>query len=110
MTRRHTDTYRLIWEAVCHIPRGKVATYGEIARLAGFVGQARLVGYALHNTLPGFIVPWHRVINARGQISLPSNNGAHARQKKLLLREGIRFQSGTIDLDKFGWPKKRTVR
>ncbi len=103
---RHKETYRVIWETVRRIPRGKVATYGEIARLAGVIGQARLVGYALHNTPPGFSIPWQRVINARGRISLPKNAGGYFLQKELLLREGIRFQSETIDLHKFGWPKK----
>ena len=87
---------------VSRIPRGRVATYGQIARLAGLRGQARLVGYAMHALPAGTRVPWQRVVNARGEISLP---GASAvRQRKLLEGEGVRFdQRGRIDLDSFLW-------
>ena len=91
-----------IHRVVSRIPRGRVATYGQVARLAGLRGQARLVGYAMHALPAGTRVPWQRVVNARGEISLP---GASAvRQRKLLEGEGIRFdQRGRIDLDSFLW-------
>ena len=95
--------YGTIQETVSHIPRGKVATYGEIARLSGFIGQARLVGYALHNLPRRTTLPWHRVINAKGEISLPRLHGQYQRQKRLLAKEGVVFKRGKIDLDKFGW-------
>lgn len=100
---KSSKTYEIILETVRHIPKGKVATYGEVAEQSGFPGQARLVGYALHN-LPGKSgVPWHRVINSRGEISLPRIKEGHARQRKLLEKEKIIFKNGKVDLKKYGW-------
>jgi methylated-DNA-protein-cysteine methyltransferase-like protein len=95
--------YARIYAAVNHIPYGKVATYGQIARIAGIPGHARRVGYALHSLPDGQDVPWHRVINGKGRISLdPSGSGAL--QKQLLESEGIEFDvDGTIPLKKYGW-------
>ena len=61
-----------IYEVVSRIPKGKVATYGQVATLAGMRGHARQVGYALHDLREGSNVPWHRVINARGEFMVPS--------------------------------------
>lgn len=87
---------------VKQIPKGKVATYGDVATLSGLLGQPRLVGYALHNLPPKSNVPWQRVINSQGRISLPRCTGGYRRQKKLLEKEGIVFENETIDLDRFG--------
>lgn len=88
-----------IYEVVCRIPRGRVATYGQVAREAGLPGQARLVGYALHNLPDETDVPWHRVVNARGGISLDMESGAGRLQRALLEAEGITFDGhGKIDL------------
>jgi len=95
------DTYYTIWTTVRNIPRGKVCTYGDIASLSGFTGQARLVGYALHNLPPGTDVPWHRVISAGGKLSLRGD--AAFNQRVLLEREGIRFQGNRLDLSRFRW-------
>jgi methylated-DNA-protein-cysteine methyltransferase-like protein len=70
-------------------------------------GQARLAGYALHNLPPGTDVPWHRVINARGTISLPKSTGAYKRQREKLEAEGIVLLHGRVDLSRFGWTGKR---
>lgn len=85
------------------IPRGRVATYGQVATLAGLPGRARQVGYALH-ALPGSsALPWQRVINARGAISLHPMNGGIS-QRILLEKEGVRFDArGRVALTKFGW-------
>ena len=80
-----------------------MATYGEIAKLAGLLGQARLVGYALHNLPHGINIPWHRVINSKGRISLPKVSGQYESQKRLLEKEGVVFVRDKIDLDKYGW-------
>lgn len=90
---------------VRRIPRGRVATYGQIAVLAGVPGQARLVGYALSAVPDSSSVPWHRVINAQGRISTRrSEPGGGIRQRMLLEREGIRFNAaGRADLDRFRW-------
>ncbi len=109
-SRQNLSTYHLIWETVRQIPEGKVATYGEVAREAGLPGQARLVGYALHN-LPSILgIPWHRVINAQGRISLPKASGDCQKQKRLLLKEGVAFVNEKIELKKFGWlrPPRRS--
>ncbi len=97
------DTYRRIWDAVKQIPRGRVATYGQIAQAAGFAKQARLAGYALHNLSAGSHVPWHRVINAQGRLSFPPGSASFREQKKRLQDEGIAFVGGRIDLERFRW-------
>ena len=92
-----------IYEAIRHIPRGRVATYGQIARLAGIPGHARQVGYALHRLPDESDVPWHRVINEKGRISLhPERSGAL--QQSILESEGIVFDAeGTIPLLIYRW-------
>jgi methylated-DNA-protein-cysteine methyltransferase-like protein len=97
-----------IHEVVSRIPRGRIATYGQVARLAGLPGQARLVGYALHALPADTSVPWQRVVNARGAISTPP--GHDMRQRRLLEREGVRFDSrGRIPLASFQW-RPRSAR
>ena len=96
--------YELIWRVVRRIPRGRVATYGQIAELAGLDGHARQVGYALHNLPNGSSVPWHRVINAKGEISPRSAGDSHELQRLLLEGEGVRVDArGRIDLRVFRW-------
>jgi methylated-DNA-protein-cysteine methyltransferase-like protein len=91
---------------VARIPRGRVAPYGEVARLAGLPGAARQVGYALHALPEGRPLPWHRVVNARGAVS-PRASGFEVPQRRLLEREGVRFdERGRIDLERFGWPAR----
>ena len=82
--------YPTIFDAVRAIPRGRVATYGQVAAMAGIPGHARLVGYALHTLEEGTDVPWHRVINARGRISLHAQFGGLL-QRELLEAEGVVF-------------------
>ena len=102
--------YDLILETVRQIPKGKVASYGDVATLSGLPGQQRLVGYALHNLPRNSDVPWQRVINSQGKISLPRKTGSYTRQKKLLEKEGIRFEDERIDLDRFGIIQSLTGR
>ena len=94
-----------IYSVVARIPRGRVATYGQVARLAGMAGHAQLVGYALSALTDGSRVPWHRVVNARGRISLRAEGGpAGTVQRIRLEREGVRFDpAGTVDLAAFRW-------
>lgn len=99
---RKPNKYELIWETVKQIPKGKVASYGDVATLSGLIGQQRLVGYALHNLPRNSGVPWQRVVNSQGKISLPKKSGSYARQKKLLVNEGIIFIKDKIDLEEFG--------
>lgn len=98
--------YQQIYATVQFIPSGSVATYGQIATLAGVPGYARQVGYALYRLRDlDTLIPWHRVVNAKGQISYsPLRYGSDDLQRVLLAAEGIEFDhQGRIDLIKFGW-------
>lgn len=116
------SSYARIYAAVQRIPRGRVATYGLIAQVAGLPGHARQVGYALHalrdehdgatsaggaparDKSPGRAVPWQRVINARGEISLRAELGAERLQRALLEQEGVVFDAaGRVSLARFLW-------
>ena len=89
------------------IPRGRVATYGQVAALAGFPGQARLVGYALAALPSTASAPWHRVVNARGRISRRATPGYEAMQRTLLEAEGIAFSGDDIALARWPWRRGR---
>jgi methylated-DNA-protein-cysteine methyltransferase-like protein len=103
-----TGTHARIYAAVRQIPNGRVTTYGTVARIAGLPGQARLVGYALSALKPGSTVPWHRVINAQGTISVTEESGARTTQALRLHREGVLVSAGgRISLAKFGWRMSR---
>jgi methylated-DNA-protein-cysteine methyltransferase-like protein len=84
------------------VPRGKVATYGQIAALAGAPNGARRVARLLHSSSGTRGLPWHRVINSQGSISLPPGGG-YELQLRLLEAEGVRFKAGRVDFDRFGW-------
>lgn len=93
-----------IWQVVVLIPVGKVATYGDVARQAGLPGAARRVGAALRGLPPDTRIPWHRVINAQGRISLPEGSAGQYTQRERLEAEGVVFRANkTIDLKKFRW-------
>ncbi len=93
-----------VYAVVRRIPRGRVATYGQVARLAGLGPHARQVGYALSALRPGSRVPWHRVINARGEVSRRARPGAELTQRMLLEREGHRFDArGRVRLSVVQW-------
>lgn len=98
-------TYDVIYNVVRQIPHGRVATYGQVADLAGMCGKARLVGYALYRVVADSDVPWHRVVNARGRVSeSPFRNGSDALQRVLLEAEGICFRAdGTLSLREYLW-------
>jgi methylated-DNA-protein-cysteine methyltransferase-like protein len=102
-----TGNYAKIYAAVRRIPLGRVATYGQIARIVGLPGHARQVGYALHALKTATAVPWQRVVNAAGAISLRPATGGLT-QRLLLEREGIAFDArGRISLRLFGWRTRR---
>lgn len=90
-----------ILAVVDSIPRGRVATYGQVAREAGLPRHARLVGRTLATLPSGSTLPWHRVVNASGRLSQPRSGAAL--QRRRLAREGVRFTSGRIDLARFAW-------
>jgi len=93
----------IIWQIVSSIPKGKVATYGQIAKLAGFPSHARYVGATLKSLPRGSKLPWYRVVNAKGEISFPLNGDAYHRQRLLLESEGIDFNGVKISLRHYLW-------
>jgi methylated-DNA-protein-cysteine methyltransferase-like protein len=96
--------YERIYATTRRIPRGRVATYGQIAELAGLPGHARQVGYAMNRLPEGSDVPWQRVVNAQGRVSPRAEPGWEELQRQVLLEEGVVFSAaGRIDLDRFGW-------
>lgn len=93
-----------ILAVVALIPYGKVATYGQVAKLAGLPKHARLVGYALKHMDAQADLPWHRVINSQGKISLGRLNGRGENiQQQKLLQEGIALTGAKVDLKKHQW-------
>ena len=100
-----SGSFARIYSVVRRIPRGRVATYGQVARLASLPGQARLVGYALGALRDGSAIPWHRVVNAQGRVSPRRGGGPESFiQRRRLERERISFSpSGAIRLERFLW-------
>lgn len=106
--KQNPSKYEIIWDLVSHIPKGCIVTYGQVAHACGFPRQARLIGYALHNLPAGSDVPWHRVINARGEISFPPESVQYAEQLRRLRKEGIFFVKGKTSLARFAWKAIQT--
>jgi methylated-DNA-protein-cysteine methyltransferase related protein len=99
-----TSLWPRIYAVVARVPRGRVVTYGQVAALAGLPRQARLVGYAMHGLPDGSTLPWHRVINAQGRVSVRSFAGpSEGLQRHLLEEEGVAFDAGRVNLKRFRW-------
>src|SRR5438105_2739562 len=99
-----SNTYSRIYAVVKKIPAGNVATYGQVAALAGIPRHARQVGYALHSLREDAQVPWQRVVNAKGEVSMRAASENHLFQRILLEAEGIQFDgNGRINLERFQW-------
>ena len=92
-----------VWKVVGEIPPGHVLTYGDVARFSGMPRAARRVSQAMGWAPRSLKVPWHRVINAQGKISIPADSPWHEKQKDLLQEEGVVFLNGKVDLKKFGY-------
>jgi methylated-DNA-protein-cysteine methyltransferase-like protein len=97
------DWMKTVWQVVQGIPRGHVLTYGEVARLAGKARWARRVSRAMRRAPRGVELPWHRVVNAQGKISLPPDSNGFREQRRRLEEEGVVFLDGKIDLGRFGY-------
>jgi methylated-DNA-protein-cysteine methyltransferase-like protein len=93
----------MIRQQIAAIPRGKVATYGQIARLCGYPGYARYVGSILKQLPQSTLLPWQRVINAKGQIAFPPGSEACQIQRDRLQQEGIAFEGDTVSLRRYQW-------
>ncbi len=92
-----------IWQVVLSIPQGKVASYGQVAAMAGLGRQARYIGRALGKLPAGHSVPWYRVIRSNGQIAFPEGTETFATQKKLLEQEGVEVKNGRIPMRHYQW-------
>ena len=99
------STFELIYDIVRQIPKGTVATYGQVAALAGNRRWSRVVGYALHVNPDPEHIPCHRVVNRLGEVSKAFAFGGENRQIDLLIQEGVGFQDGRVDLQKYGWKR-----
>lgn len=92
-----------IWETIRDIPRGSVASYGQIADIAGIPRGARQVGYALRQLPDGHDVPWHRVIQTSGRIAFDKNSRAFDEQSKRLMLEDVAVVAGRVDMGRYRW-------
>lgn len=101
--RAESQLYERIYAVAAAIPRGKVASYGQIAAIVGRC-TPRVVGYAMAAVPFERNVPWHRVVNSRGEVSRRGSGDGHLVQRQLLEAEGVVFdERGRIDLSRFGW-------
>lgn len=100
------NSYEKIYDIVKQIPRGTVATYGQVAALAGNKRWARVVGYALHVNLDPERIPCYRVVNREGRVSEAFAFGGENRQIGLLEADGIEVKDGCVDLSKYQWRKE----
>lgn len=104
MEHSSDDINTRIWQVIALIPEGKVTTYGDVARQAGLPGGARRVGSALRNLPKDTKIPWHRVINAQGKISLPPESRSSYVQRERLESEGVFFGSNrAVNMREFRW-------
>ena len=99
-----------IWQVVALIPRGQVSTYGDVARMAGLARGARRVGRVLSQLPSETRLPWHRVINATGRISLPADSPGHREQRERLAAEGVVFVRGRVSLPSYRWEPRVSLR
>lgn len=98
-----------IYLALMAIPAGKVIAYGQLARLAGLPGAARLAGKVLCGLPKNTELPWHRVINSQGKISLPEDSSGYAEQKRRLEAEGVEFKNNKINLRIYGYNNASSI-
>ena len=101
MTTPFTPTE--IWYLLSQIPKGHVVTYGQLADMAGARGYARVVGNILKQLPAGSDLPWHRVINGKGEISFPEGGSRYNEQRNRLEQEGVTFLSGRVNLKTYQW-------
>ncbi len=101
------DRYARIWAMVRQIPRGRVASYGQVAAAAGFSRQPRLAAQALHHAPTELALPWHRVLRASGQLAFAAGSAGYRQQKARLEDEGVIFVGARVDLDACGWRPQR---
>jgi len=99
MAESQQNTQGRVWQIVHQIPKGQVATYGQIASMAGIPRHSRLIGRILSGLPPKTRLPWHRVINSQGRITNPAKD----RQQARLEKEGVTLINGRVNLKVYGW-------
>lgn len=103
MPENYNKQHKRIWLTVCAIPRGKVASYGQISDLAGLPGRARLVGKVLGDAPKQLQVPWYRVLRSSGQLAFAKSSDYAEKQKGLLQSEGVVVLNNRVKLKEFQW-------
>lgn len=92
-----------IWDTVCRVPFGKVASYGLIADLAGLPGRARMVGSVLQQAPTALRLPWYRILRSNGQLAFAAGSASALRQKGLLQEEGVVVFNNRVNMKRFAW-------
>ena len=100
---KHANTFSMIYDVVRQIPRGRVASYGQVAALAGNRRWSRVVGYALHVNPDPDGIPCYRVVTKDGRVSDAFAFGGGNRQVELLMADGVEFVDGHVDMNKYQW-------
>ena len=99
----------IVWQIVSSIPKGHVASYGQVAAMAGYPSHARFVGSVLKNLPQNTTLPWFRVINAQGKLSFPVDSRNYQRQRLSLKSEGVVFVGQKISLKEYAWVIKKPL-
>ncbi|MDX1515377.1 MAG: MGMT family protein [Woeseiaceae bacterium] len=92
-----------ICDTIRDVPRGSVASYGQIAEIAGIARGARQVGFVLRHLPDGSDVPWHRIVRSDGRIAFDRDSAPFAEQRRRLIMEGVRVTAGRVDMSEFRW-------
>lgn len=92
-----------IWDTIREIPPGRVASYGQVAEIAGIPRGARLTAYALRKAPKGHNLPWYRVITASGRIAFPRGSRGYVEQRDRLMMEGVAVVGGKVDMQAYRW-------
>ncbi|HAG40961.1 MULTISPECIES: MGMT family protein [unclassified Pseudoalteromonas] len=97
------DKETLIYTIIANIPVGFVASYGQVATLAGYPQNSRLVGRLLKQMPDDSVIPWHRVVNSQGKISFPAGSDKYQEQRQKLLLEGVSFKNDKVNMRECRW-------
>ena len=97
------DYETVIYTIIANIPAGFVASYGQVATLAGYPQNSRLVGRLLKQMPDDSVIPWHRVVNSQGKISFPAGSDKYQEQRQKLLLEGVSFKNGKVNMREYRW-------
>src|SRR5690606_35388731 len=102
------DRKQMLWQVLAAIPPGRVSSYGRLAQLAGLGRGARLVGRWLGQLPDDTNLPWHRVLNSQGQLSLPADSASGQEQYQRLMAEGVIIRNRRVSMTRYGWPDLHT--